>query len=90
MAKKIIELSDPKLRSLLSNQIENALGYLGGNLSQSRRKSLDDSSSIKVYDGPLDFDKMIEEFRCMFCNEYGDSNIIERAHIIPRCFFKYL
>jgi len=33
---------------------------------------------------------MIEEFRCMFCNEYGDSNIIERAHIIPRCFFKYL
>ena len=41
MAKKIIELSDPKLRSLLSNQIENALGYLGGNLSQSRRKSLE-------------------------------------------------
>ena len=28
MAKKIIEISDPKLRSLLSNQIENALGYL--------------------------------------------------------------
>ena len=28
MTKKIIELSDPKLRSLLSNQIENALGYL--------------------------------------------------------------
>ena len=41
MAKKIIELSDPKLRSLLSNQIENALGYLGGQLSQSRRKSLE-------------------------------------------------
>jgi len=41
MAKKIIELSDPKLRSLLSNQIENALGYLGGNLSESRRKSLE-------------------------------------------------
>ena len=39
--KKIIELSDPKLRSLLSNQIENALGYLGGNLSESRRKSLE-------------------------------------------------
>ena len=41
MAKKIIEISDPKLRSLLSNQIENALGYLGGNLSQSRKKSLE-------------------------------------------------
>ena len=41
MAKKIIELSDPKLRSLLSNQIENALGYLGGQLSSSRRKSLE-------------------------------------------------
>jgi len=41
MAKKIIELSDPKLRSLLSNQIDNALGYLGGHLSQSRRKSLE-------------------------------------------------
>ena len=40
MAKKIIELSDPKLRNLLSNQINNALGYLGGHLSQSRRKSL--------------------------------------------------
>ena len=37
MAKKIIEISDPKLRSLLSNQIENALGYLGGNLSQADR-----------------------------------------------------
>ena len=41
MAKKIIEIADPKLRSLLSNQIENALGYLGGQLSQSRRKSLE-------------------------------------------------
>jgi len=41
MAKKIIELSDPKLRNLLSNQINNALGYLGGHLSQSRRKSLE-------------------------------------------------
>ena len=41
MAKKIIELSDPKLRSLLSNQINNALGYLGGNLSQGRKKSLE-------------------------------------------------
>jgi len=41
MDKKIIELSDPKLRSLLSNQIENALGYLGGQLSESRRKSLE-------------------------------------------------
>ena len=41
MAKKIKEISDPKLRSILSNQIENALGYLGGNLSQSRRKSLE-------------------------------------------------
>ena len=44
MAKKIIELSDPKLRSLLSNQIENALGYLGGQLSSSRRKSLESVS----------------------------------------------
>ena len=41
MAKKITELSDPKLRSLLSNQIEGALGYLGGQLSSSRRKSLE-------------------------------------------------
>jgi len=41
MAKKIIELSDPKLRSLLANQIDNALGYLGGQLSSSRRKSLE-------------------------------------------------
>ena len=41
MAKKIIEISDPKLKSLLSNQIENALGYLGGNLSQARKKSLE-------------------------------------------------
>ena len=41
MAKKIIEITDPKLRNLLSSQINNALGYLGGNLSQSRRKSLE-------------------------------------------------
>ena len=41
MAKKIKEISDPQLRSLLSNQINNALGYLGGNLSQARRKSLE-------------------------------------------------
>jgi hypothetical protein len=41
MAKKIIEISDPKLRSLLSNQIDNALGYMGGHLSSSRRKSLE-------------------------------------------------
>src|SRR6056300_1988988 len=39
--KKITELSDFKLQSLLSNQIENALGFLGGQLSESRRKSLE-------------------------------------------------
>ena len=31
--KKITDSSDPKLQSLLSNQIQNALGYLGGQLS---------------------------------------------------------
>ena len=41
MAKKIIEIADPKLRSILSNQIRNALGYLGGQLSQSRKKSVE-------------------------------------------------
>jgi len=41
MAKKIIEIADPKLRSILSNQIRNALGYLGGQLSQSRKKSIE-------------------------------------------------
>ena len=33
---------------------------------------------------------MIEEFKCVFCNEYGDSNIIQIAHIIPRCYFSYI
>jgi hypothetical protein len=41
MAKKIKEISDPTLRTILSKQINNALGYLGGNLSQSRRKSIE-------------------------------------------------
>ena len=41
MAKKIIEIADPKLRIILSNQIKNALGYLGGQLSQSRKKSIE-------------------------------------------------
>ena len=41
MAKKNKDLSDPKLQSLLSNQIQNALGYLGGELSESRTKSLE-------------------------------------------------
>ena len=41
MAKKIIEIADPKLRTILSNQIKNALGYLGGQLSQSRKKSVE-------------------------------------------------
>ena len=41
MAKKIIEIADPKLRIILSNQIRNALGYLGGQLSQSRKKSIE-------------------------------------------------
>ena len=39
--KKIIEIADPKLRTILSNQISNALGYLGGQLSQSRKKSIE-------------------------------------------------
>ena len=39
--KKITDSSDPKLQSLLSNQIQNALGYLGGQLSESRTKSLE-------------------------------------------------
>ena len=41
MVKKIQEIADLKLRALLSNQIKNALGYLGGQLSQSRRKSIE-------------------------------------------------
>ena len=41
MAKKIIEIADPKLRIILSNLIRNALGYLGGQLSQSRKKSIE-------------------------------------------------
>jgi len=40
MANKKIEF-DLKLKTLLGNQIENALGYLGGNLSESRKKSLE-------------------------------------------------
>ena len=41
MTKKNKELIDPKLRIVLSKQINNALGYLGGNLSQSRKKSIE-------------------------------------------------
>mgnify|MGYP000353542319 FL=1 len=41
MAKKDKEISNIELRSLLSNQIQNALGYLGGQLSDSRTKSLE-------------------------------------------------
>ena len=41
MAKKNKELSNIELQSLLSNQIQNALGYLGGELSDSRTKSLE-------------------------------------------------
>ncbi len=41
MAKKDKEISNIELRSLLSNQIQNALGYLGGELSDSRTKSLE-------------------------------------------------
>jgi hypothetical protein len=41
MAKKKIKTSDPELRQILSGQIQNALGYLGGQLSQSRRKSIE-------------------------------------------------
>jgi len=40
MANKKIEF-DLKLKTLLGNHIENALGYLGGNLSESRKKSLE-------------------------------------------------
>ena len=39
--KKKKKESDFKLQSLLGNQIENALGFLGGQLSESRRKSLE-------------------------------------------------
>ncbi len=41
MAKKNKETSNIELQSLLSNQIQNALGYLGGQLSDSRTKSLE-------------------------------------------------
>jgi hypothetical protein len=41
MAKKNKEISNIELQSLLSNQIQNALGYLGGQLSDSRTKSLE-------------------------------------------------
>lgn len=41
MAKKNKEKSNIELQSLLSNQIQNALGYLGGQLSDSRTKSLE-------------------------------------------------
>ncbi len=40
MADKKIEF-DLKLKNLLGNHIENALGYLGGNLSESRKKSIE-------------------------------------------------
>jgi hypothetical protein len=40
MADKKIDF-DLKLKSILGNHIENALGYLGGNLSESRKKSLE-------------------------------------------------
>jgi spore coat protein CotF len=38
MAKKKIKTSDPELRQILSGQIQNALGYLGGQLSQIKKK----------------------------------------------------
>ena len=41
MAKKNKEISNLELQSLLSGQIQNALGYLGGQLSDSRTKSLE-------------------------------------------------
>ena len=41
MEKKIQILSDPKLRSILQSQINNALGYLGGILSDQRERSLE-------------------------------------------------
>ena len=41
MAKKILKLEDPTLRSILQGQINNAIGYLGGLLSDQREKSLE-------------------------------------------------
>ncbi len=41
MAKKILKLDDPTLRSILQGQINNAIGYLGGLLSDQREKSLE-------------------------------------------------
>ena len=41
MAKKIIQHEDPELRAVISKQINNSLGYLGGPLSAQRRKSLE-------------------------------------------------
>jgi len=41
MAKKIIQHEDPELRAVISQQIVNSLGYLGGPLSAQRRKSLE-------------------------------------------------
>ena len=40
MAKKII-ITEPDLRQVISKQINNALGYIGGELSSARRKSIE-------------------------------------------------
>ena len=41
MAKKNKELSDIELKAILTNQVRNSIGYLGGELSESRRKSIE-------------------------------------------------
>ena len=40
MAKKII-ITEPDLRQVISKQINNALGYIGGELSSARRKAIE-------------------------------------------------
>ena len=40
MVKKIIT-TEPGLRQVISKQINNALGYIGGELSSARRKSIE-------------------------------------------------
>ena len=41
MAKKNKELSELELKAILTNQVRNSIGYLGGELSESRRKSIE-------------------------------------------------
>ena len=41
MPKKNKELSELELKAILTNQVRNSIGYLGGELSESRRKSIE-------------------------------------------------